>query len=96
MNGNSYYITTFFIPYNTDSYYSVITITTYQTCPNNVRIYHVRNESGINILFKFGDQDPLHLKARIYFYEIRSLECATSFKINNSTLKTNLTIVNIN
>ena len=33
MNGNSYYITTSFIPCNIDSYYSVITITVYQTCP---------------------------------------------------------------
>ena len=33
MNDNSYYITASFIPCNTNSYYSVITITTYQTCP---------------------------------------------------------------
>ncbi len=36
MNGNSYYITTSFITCNTDSYYSVTTITVYQTCPNNL------------------------------------------------------------
>ena len=33
MNDNSYYITTSFIPCNTDSYYRVITIRAYQTCP---------------------------------------------------------------
>jgi hypothetical protein len=32
MNGNNYYIITSFIPCNTDSYYSVITITVYQKC----------------------------------------------------------------
>ena len=32
MNNNSYYITTYFISYNINSYYSVITITVYQTC----------------------------------------------------------------
>jgi hypothetical protein len=36
MNGNNYYITASFIPCNIDSYYSVIIITAYETCPNSV------------------------------------------------------------
>jgi hypothetical protein len=39
MNGNSYYITSSFILCNTDSYYSVITITVYQTCPKKQSVY---------------------------------------------------------
>ena len=37
MTCNSYYITASFIPCNTDSYYNVITITVYQTCPRKFR-----------------------------------------------------------
>ena len=33
MNSNSYSITAYSIPYNIDSYYSVIIITEYQTYP---------------------------------------------------------------
>jgi hypothetical protein len=47
MNGNSYYIITIFIPCNTDSYYSVITIRAYKTCPYRlvVNIFTTINES---------------------------------------------------
>ncbi len=39
MNDNSYYIRPYFIPCNTDSYYSVIIITVYQTCPKKQNVY---------------------------------------------------------
>jgi hypothetical protein len=47
MNGNSYYITASFIPYNTDSYYSVITITVYQTCPKSSPLVYILGVFGI-------------------------------------------------
>ena len=51
MNGNNYYITASFIPCNTN--YSIITITTYQTCPSSPKIQltdmeETKQEKGIS------------------------------------------------
>ena len=55
MNDNSYYIRTIFIPCNTDSYYSVITITAYKTCPYClvVNIFTTINESISIMMFLY-------------------------------------------
>ena len=41
MNDNSYYIIASFIHCNTDSFYSVITITTYQTYPKFIKMIDI-------------------------------------------------------
>ena len=49
MNSNSYFITAYSIPCNTDSYYSVITITVYQTCPEKKKKTRCRVRRNMNI-----------------------------------------------
>jgi hypothetical protein len=44
MNSNTYSITVYSIPCNINSYYSVITITVYQTYPNGTGCDHLELE----------------------------------------------------
>ena len=49
----SYYITASFIPCNTDSYYSVITITMYQTYPKFASITSNEPTLGLGLIAQY-------------------------------------------
>ncbi len=64
MNGNSYYITVSFIPCNTDSYYNVIIITTYQTCPKSQFIKALAYDTFWHFMFFENGLESFILKKR--------------------------------
>ena len=65
MNNNSYSITTYSIPCNTDSYYSVITITVYQTYPKC--LYFNSPQKKKRKRKKEEDMNKHEIKAQILF-----------------------------
>ncbi len=62
MNSNSYSITTYSIPCNTDSYYSVIIITVYQTYPKCLYFNPPKKRRK-----KKEDMNKREIKAKVLF-----------------------------